>query len=116
MTEEQKKQAERLLEAVKAAGYDGPTEAARDNNWPVSTFLSHANGNRAISIDQARKYAKGLKVSLAWLVVNEGPMKGPMIDSELAALGKYDPETSKGLTDSFLQTIKTVKNRFKTSR
>lgn len=57
----------------KFVGRGGPTEAAREFGWPVSTYLGHENGDRTPSRPTAKKYAAAYRVRWEWLLENEGP-------------------------------------------
>lgn len=63
---------ERLKWARKRAGYDRATEAARGFGWTISTYLGHENGDRALTLEAAKRYARSLKVRWEWLLEGEG--------------------------------------------
>jgi hypothetical protein len=73
---EREARAERLVLARRAAGYRGAVSAARHFNWPVDAYKAHEAGRNGFGNSDARKYARAFEVSLSWLTLNEGPMKG----------------------------------------
>lgn len=59
----------RLAKARAAAGYDSPSEAARNlRNINKNTLISHENGNRGLSRMAAVKYAAAFGVEAGWLL------------------------------------------------
>lgn len=85
---EREARAERLRQAVEAAGYiskDGkisPTAAAQANGWKVPAFKHHCSGRNGYSPEDARKYAAGkgfkkAKVTANWLLNAEGDPPTP---------------------------------------
>lgn len=59
---------DRLRAARKKLFPRSASAAAKRFGWPISTYLSHENGQTAeIPIKAARKYAKAFKVSASWL-------------------------------------------------
>lgn len=66
--------AKRLEQARIAAGFADAKSAATFFGWKYDTYAQHENGTRGIN-RAADRYARALKVSLAWLLTSEG--KGP---------------------------------------
>lgn len=68
-------QKDRLSQAIKDAGYDGPTEAwrAKQRILDISQHLiiSNANGNRPISKKAAESYAKAFGHTAGWYLFGE---------------------------------------------
>lgn len=60
--------AARLEEARAKAGYRSARDAAEQLGWTYSTYAAHENGNRKISPDAARKYARSFGVGAAWIL------------------------------------------------
>lgn len=67
--------AKRLEEARLAMGFEDAKSAATYFGWKYDTYAQHENGTRGIT-RAASRYARALKVSLAWLLTGEG--KGPL--------------------------------------
>lgn len=68
------KASERLRHARQAAGM-GASELARRVGKPYPTYIAHENGSRNFKLEDARRYARLLKVSAAWLLTGEGEAK-----------------------------------------
>lgn len=51
-------QGKRLSEARAAAGYRSARAAARENEWPESSYRAHEAGTRTIGQDDAERYAR----------------------------------------------------------
>lgn len=65
----------RLKYARMSAGYTSAVGFASANGITESTYASHENGTRGITLFSARKYARILEVNEAWLLTGEGKMK-----------------------------------------
>lgn len=62
----------RLQRAREAAGFDGPSDAAKAHrSINKNTIISNENGNRAISKKMAQVYADAFDVSAGWLLYGE---------------------------------------------
>lgn len=68
-------QNDRLRLARLHKGFAHPTDAARAFGWVVSTYISHENGNRGMSIEAASRYANAFGVNVGWLLSGENPPK-----------------------------------------
>lgn len=77
--------AKRLEQARIAAGFGDAKSAANYFGWKYDTYAQHENGTRGISRAAAR-YARALKISLAWLLTGEG--KGPLSSPDNEGLTK----------------------------
>jgi len=86
MSPDQEQRAARLRQARTHAKFKDATVAAKKFGWNVITYRSHENGLRGLKPTVAKRYAKAYKVSLSWLMYNEGSMTGPGIDAELMEL------------------------------
>lgn len=91
---------ERLKKARANAGYTSPTEvsdAFRDIN--KNTYISHENGNRAISKKAAARYAEAFQVDPGWLLygVNSGESSSVKIRGEQQILAML--KRIEGLND-----------------
>jgi SOS-response transcriptional repressor LexA len=68
---------DRLKQAMVAAGYPTPTEAAKafksskEVEINKNTLTSHCNGNRPLSRKAAERYAKAFGVSAGWLLFDD---------------------------------------------
>lgn len=78
-------QATRLREA-RSRRYESGSDAARAHGWKVSTYLAHENGQNALRLDAAKKYARAFRVPWLWLFSGEGssepdgePAKVPLV-------------------------------------
>lgn len=60
--------ARRLKQARERAGFKSGADFCRAHELPESTYRSHENGTRGISLPQARLYARLLNVPLNWLL------------------------------------------------
>lgn len=67
---------DRLKAARIKAGYPSARQAAIKNNWPVSTYAAHENGQNEFGPEDAERYAKALKTAAGWLLTAEGPAGG----------------------------------------
>lgn len=47
-------------------------KAAKDHNWPTSTYAAHENGQNGFPPETAEVYAHAFKVSAGWLLTGEG--------------------------------------------
>ncbi len=65
---------ERLKEARRRAGLAGPAAAAKKFGWNPNTYKAHESGERGLRQMVAERYARGFRVSPAWLLglTNEG--------------------------------------------
>ncbi|QGM98129.1 hypothetical protein [Methylocystis parvus] len=61
--------AERLVRAREIAGYATPGAAVAYRRWSLKDYLDHESGKRAITPDDARRYAKGYRVSARWILM-----------------------------------------------
>jgi|SRR5215469_2299710 len=68
---------DRLRKARRAAGFSGPTDAARRFNWKLETYKKHESGGRGITVRMASKYARAFRVAAAWLLYGEGRAPEP---------------------------------------
>lgn len=59
---ERKRAADRLIQARKQAGYVTGTSFARENRFPVSTYLCHENGSRGLDAATEAAYAEKLGI------------------------------------------------------
>lgn len=57
----------RLKAARKFKGYQTASSFARQQNFPITTYLQHESGKRSISVDVLKKYAAILDVNPIWL-------------------------------------------------
>ena len=64
--------AARLKSARIRAGFVRPVDAARAFGWKEPTYHGHENGDRNPSRNTAEKYARALRVSVAWLLHGQG--------------------------------------------
>ncbi len=69
--EEQKKIGTRLKSARKDAGYPTATDAASALAINYQTYAAHENGNRGISKEALKLYAKRFHVTLDWLLTGK---------------------------------------------
>lgn len=70
----------RLKYARMAQGYTTASAFARKMGLKVEqSYINQENGNRGLTLANAQKYAKALKINLSWLVDGTGPMLGPVI-------------------------------------
>lgn len=77
----------RLQIAMKAAGFETPTDVSRRiRGVNQNTIISHANGNRKISVKAAEQYASLFGCSAGWILYGEG-------DGPVQAPGALPPET-----------------------
>jgi SOS-response transcriptional repressor LexA len=60
--------ATRLAEARAKAGYISARDAAAAFGWTYSTYAAHENGNRKITVEAGRRYARAFQVSASWLL------------------------------------------------
>ncbi|MCW2315290.1 transcriptional regulator with XRE-family HTH domain [Rhodoblastus acidophilus] len=87
---------ERLQKAREAKGYDTASDAARAMGVTVSTYVNHENGNRGfphVAVDYANFYG----VSLDWLMLGRGEMRGRQVAAEIKgalANGAFSPRGS----------------------
>lgn len=112
---------ERLQFARKRAGYDSPTDVARQQGWVVPTYLSHENGTRGFRWGDAKKYARLFRVNALWLFdgvgqpkeadtvpvvgyVGAGAVVVPFNDHEPGA-GMEEAEAPLGLSDHAVAVI-----------
>ncbi len=63
----------RLRYARKKAGYSSAQKAAEDNNWTVSAYRAHENGQNKFDYVQASDYGAAYGVKAPWLMTGEGP-------------------------------------------
>lgn len=68
-------QKHRLMQAIKEAGYEKPTDAWRDNKRALEIsqdlIISNTNGNRPISKKAAEKYAQVFGHSPGWYLYGD---------------------------------------------
>lgn len=64
----------RLKQARVHAGYRSAISFAAANGLTESTYSSHENGSRGITLHSAKKYAALLGISEVWLLTGEGNM------------------------------------------
>ena len=64
---------ERLREARRAAGFSGPTDAARRFHWKIETYKKHESGGRGITPRVAAIYGKAYRVNPSWILYGDGP-------------------------------------------
>ncbi|RWO57279.1 hypothetical protein [Mesorhizobium sp.] len=73
MAEEQQKH--RLMQAIREAGYETPTDAWRANKHKLGIgqdlIISNTNGNRKISVKTAEKYARVFGHSPGWYLYGD---------------------------------------------
>ncbi len=79
--------AARLRKARKDARYEDATRAAKAFGWPVSTYLSHENASRGITVDNGRKYARAFRARFQWLYFNEGASHSGATTQEVEVVG-----------------------------
>jgi SOS-response transcriptional repressor LexA len=65
--------AERLRELRAKRGYENATQAANAYGWPVSTYISHENGTRGITLPTARKYGLAYRASPQYILFGDRP-------------------------------------------
>lgn len=63
--------AERLSRARKMAGYATAGNAVAYRGWSPTDYLEHEAGRRAITADDALRYAAGYRVSARWILIGE---------------------------------------------
>jgi hypothetical protein len=68
-------QAERLKQLRMSCKFRNATHAAQEINVPVPTYISHENGTRNITPENAAKYAKAYGSTPEWILYGTGPMK-----------------------------------------
>ncbi len=59
--------AERLKIARTNAGYRSASAAAVENNWTISTYRAHENGQNNFGFDDAITYGRAFNVAATWL-------------------------------------------------
>jgi SOS-response transcriptional repressor LexA len=64
---EREERAARLIQARKAAGFDGPTTVSELLGINVNNVKAHEQGRNGFGIATAKRYAKAFKVSVNWL-------------------------------------------------
>jgi phage repressor protein C with HTH and peptisase S24 domain len=87
-------QADRLKDARVRAGYETAKQAAEALGVPVTTYVSHENGQRGYPASKAHKYAKFFRVSPEWLLFGKGdraqngdlPELTPVVPSRLVKI------------------------------
>lgn len=62
---------DRLRQARERAGFETASAASRRFGWTHSTYASHENGQTAVPVKAAEKYAKAFRVSPAWILTGE---------------------------------------------
>lgn len=65
--------AERLRTARTAAGFKSGREAAVSAGWSPNTYKAHEGGRRALTEEDAAKYADAFRVTPKWLLSGVGP-------------------------------------------
>jgi phage repressor protein C with HTH and peptisase S24 domain len=78
---------ERLRQARERAGFPSARSAALRFGWIPSTYASHENGQTPVPVKDAPKYARAFKVSAAWLLTGEGPLKQRNIVKVMGVIG-----------------------------
>ncbi|MGP0093297.1 MAG: S24 family peptidase [Xanthobacteraceae bacterium] len=78
---------ERLRQARERAGFVSARSAAIRFGWIPSTYASHENGQTPVPMRDAPKYARAFKVSAAWLLTGEGPLKARNIVKVIGLIG-----------------------------
>lgn len=74
---------DRLKQARLSAGFETPTDAARNSrDLNVNTLISHENGNREISRKAAEKYGRIFGVDPGWLLYG-GEHEAQTLDKRL---------------------------------
>jgi SOS-response transcriptional repressor LexA len=58
-----KRQGERLQAAREAAGFRSARAAAKENDWPESTYRAHEGGTRTIGQDDAERYTRRFRAA-----------------------------------------------------
>ena len=66
----------RLRKARKTAGFETAAATAHHFRWSKSTYSSHENGSRNISLDACIRYAGALHVDSDWLAWGRGVQDG----------------------------------------
>lgn len=70
----------RLREAREKAGLGGPRKLAERFGWNENTYKAHEGGRNGFGVADARRYAKGFKVSFNWLYLGEGEATDQDVD------------------------------------
>lgn len=97
---------ERLQIARKFAKFASASAAAKRHRWPVSTYLSHENGQTPeIPHGAARKYAKAFGVSAAWLLNEEGDMVPTISKDQLQKLVESIPIDKRPIAIEMLTVL-----------
>ena len=94
---------DRLQQARRNAGFQGPAEAAERFGWNKSTYKSHENGTRGLRSEPAARYARAFHVSRAWLLTGEGDDRRQLSAQEEKLLGQFRalPENERGIVEMF---------------
>lgn len=71
-SEENIERGARLRQARKFAGYGKASDFWRVNGFTEATYNAHENGNRGFTSTTAKRYARLLSCSAAWLLTGEG--------------------------------------------
>lgn len=111
----------RLMEAIRAAGYEKPTEAWRENQRALGIsqdlMISNTNGNRPISRKTAEKYAQVFGQTAGWYLYGENkavetdtpklvaPDIVPQLAEVFADLVKAPPETQSRALKLLRKTV-----------
>lgn len=85
--------ADRLRTARKAAGYTSAAAFAHANDIKGSTYGSHENGTRNLSIEAAKEYAGPLDVTWQWLMFGDevsAVPAAPATGRDLVSVGGHD--------------------------
>src|SRR5690606_37819187 len=69
--------AARLVQARREAGYTGAQSAAEAHGWNVNNYKAHESGRNGFNAADARRYAAAYGVRVAWLTLNEQPVRDP---------------------------------------
>lgn len=76
--------ADRLRKARKAANFKSASEAARSLGVSPPTYIHHENGTRDFDQQAAELYARRYHVTVSWLMLGDGEMRGEQQASALA--------------------------------
>lgn len=99
-------QHDRLKQARAQAGFNSARGAAIRHGWVPSTYASHENGQaKNIPREDAVKYARAFKISVAWLLHEEGPMRPGKDSNRAAELFKAMPPEQQAAALDFLEYL-----------
>ncbi|MFI5022093.1 MAG: helix-turn-helix transcriptional regulator [Alphaproteobacteria bacterium] len=83
---------DRLREARERAGYPTAAAFAKTHELTESTYRSHENGSRGLSMAAARLYAELLGVPWTWIMAGEPPASSGEKAGERSAEGSPVPQ------------------------